>query len=140
MKPCKLVVKLKEKCNPNVKMRHFIAFGFIFAVVYFLIVTSFFQGWQNAKFFDDIPDLFIFMAGLLFIFYSLKKCPKEICEFVFFGGLFIAFGRLLEIPLQEYQEMVGHIVSWKIWIPVVFLTFLGYLFLLLGFRRWKNGS
>jgi len=140
MKPCNLVVKLKGKCGLNVKLSHVVFFGSIFAVAYLFIVTSFFQGWQNAKFFDDIPDLFIFIVGLLFIFYSLKKCPKELCGFVFFGGLLIALGRLLEIPLQEYQEMVGHVLSWKIWILILFMNFLGYLFLLMGFRRWKNGS
>ncbi|MCK4650007.1 cache domain-containing protein [Candidatus Pacearchaeota archaeon] len=135
---CRRVVRAINYCL-KLKIKNYFLFALIFAIVYFFIVTSFFQGWQNAKLFDIIPDLFIFIVGFLFIHYSLKRFPgKSICNFVFFGGVLICLGKLLEVPFQEYQEMVGYALSWVVWFPILVVDYLGLLFLLFGFRGLKN--
>ena len=130
---------LKKSYISRINLFWFILMSSIFAISYFFIVTSFFQGWQNAKFFDDIPDLMIFIMGFLLAVYSLKIKNERAGVFVFFGGIFIALERLIEIPFQEYQVSIGSTLNPFIWLPIVSFGFLGYLLLLIGFGRIKDG-
>src|SRR3989339_92007 len=106
----------------------------IFAIFYFFISASFFNGWQNAKFYDDIPDLLVIIVSFIILIYSFRIDKFKSRNFIQFGSLFLLLQRLLEIPLQEYQAIVGTL-SLFIWIPVIFLGYLGILFILLGFKE-----
>ena len=75
----------------------------------------------------------------MYLVYSLKIKNERAGVFVFFGGIFIALERLIEIPFQEYQVSIGSTLNPFIWLPIVSFGFLGYLLLLIGFGRIKDG-
>jgi len=127
------VIKIR-KFLTNLKLRYFFLFATLFAVGYFFLVTSFFQGWQNAKLFDDIPDLLIFIVGFMIFAYGLKIKKTKARNFIILGGLLISLQKLIEIPLQEYQAVAG-ILNTIYWIPTLTIAILGFLFLLIGFKE-----
>ena len=128
-----LFLKLKDFFI-KFKLLHSILFALIFAIFYFFVSTLFFNGWQNAKFYDDIPDLLVIIVSFMTLIYSFRIDKFKPRNFIQFGSLFILLQRLLEIPLQEYQAIAGTL-SLFIWIPVIFLGYLGILFILLGFKE-----
>ena len=121
----------------NLKLRYYLLFGIIFATAYFFIMTSFFQGWQNAKLFDDIPDLFVMVIGFMIFAVGLKIENFRARGPIILGGLFIVIRRLFDIPLQEWQEVIGAFVGIVYWGPVVAVEFIGLLLLLVGYGRLK---
>jgi uncharacterized membrane protein YagU involved in acid resistance len=123
----------------NLKLIYLFLFSLIFAIGYFFLVTSFFQGWENAKLFDDIPDLLIFIVGFMIFAYGLKIKNKKTRNLIMNGGLLICLRRLLDVPFQEYQVILGHILTPFIWAPILILELVGLLLLITGFRRLKYG-
>lgn len=109
--------------------------GIVVAIVWFFLITSFFQGWENAKFFDDIPDLFVFVVAFGIVFYSLKIKDSFKRKMFFIGGLLICIRRLSDVLLQEYQEVVGQLLPFYYWSPVLIMEFSGFLLLLIGLSR-----
>ena len=130
---------MKSNFFTNLKLRYYFLFALIFVIVYFFLITSFFQGWQNAKLFKDIPDLFIFIAGFMIFACGLKINNLKARNFIIFGGLLICFRRIIDVPLQEWQGVLGIILPPQYWVPVLVVEFTGFLFLLIGFRRLKYG-
>lgn len=118
----------------KLKLRYYILLAIIFTIAYFLIITSFFQGWQNAKLFDDVPDLLILIAAFIIFIYAFRLKNIEARQYMALGAGFICLQRLIEVPLQEYQAMTG-ILDPLYWIPVTIIGFLGFLFLLLSFKK-----
>ena len=136
---CGFVVSFR-KFFIDLELKYYFLFALVFAIGYFFLVTSLFQGWQNAKLFDDIPDLLIFVLGFMFFAFGLKIKNMKSRKFIILGGLLICFRRLLDIPFQEYQEIIGHILSLVFWVPVFLAEFSGFVLLLIGFRRLKYGT
>jgi len=133
---CGMVIKTRNFII-NLKLRYYFLFALIFAVGYFFLVTSFFQGWQNAKLFDDIPDMFVFVVGFIIFAMGLKIRNMKAKYFIMYGGLLICLRRLFDIPLQEYQLLTGNTLL--IWVLVLAMELVGFLLLLIGFRRLKHG-
>ncbi len=109
-------------------------FAVAFALAYFFIVTSFFQGGQNAKFFDDVPDLLIFIVAFILFVYSQRLKNRKARKLLFLGTGFICLQRLMEIPLQEYQVIIG-ILPVVYWILPILMEFFGIFLILFGFKE-----
>jgi hypothetical protein len=137
-----ILVKKREIFRENfftrLSLRYYLLFAFVFAAAYLFIVTLYFQGIQNAKLFDDIPDMLVFVVGIMVFAVGLKIKDVKVRYFIIYGGLLICLRRLLDIPLQEYQILSG-ITPVILWIPVIIFEFIGLLLLLVGYRRLKNG-
>ena len=129
----------KENFFTRLGLGYYFLFAAIFITAYFFIVTSFFQGWQNAKLFDDIPDMLIFIVGFMIFAVGLKIKNMKARGFIVLGGLLICFRRMFDIPFQEYQVIVGHLLTPLLWVPVLIAEFTGFLLLLMGYRRLKHG-
>jgi hypothetical protein len=132
---CGRVIKIRNFFI-NLKLRYYFLFALVFAVGYLFIVTSFFQGLQNAKLFDDIPDMLVFVVGFMILAYGLKIKKFKAKKFIILGGLLICLRRMFDIILQEYQLLTGNTLL--IWVPVLAMELTGFLLLLIGFGRLKN--
>jgi uncharacterized membrane protein YagU involved in acid resistance len=130
--------KFKENFFTKLSLGYYFLFALVFAVVYFFVVTSFFQGWQNAKLFDDISDLFILVVGFMIFAVGMKMKNMRAKGFILYGGLLICLGRLFDVPFQEYQELSGIFLG-IYWAPVLTVGFTGFILLLIGYRRLKHG-
>ena len=109
------------------------------AIAYFFFVTSFFQGWQNSKLFDAVPDLMIFVLMFSFFIYAFRIKEKRKRLYLLLGTGAISLARLIEIPLQEYQVIVGSQGLPSIfWTPTILLNLVGLLLLLLLFGRLRK--
>lgn len=127
-KECKFV-KLLSK----IKIRCFFIFALVFSIAYFFTVVSFFQGWRNAKFSDDIPDLIFFVISFI-IFGSAFKLKDLIARrFLAWGAGLLCLVKLSEIPLQELQAI--RTVSPFLWYPSMIISVLGFLFILVFFKE-----
>lgn len=126
-----------EKKISKFSCRNCLIFAILFATAYFFIVTSFFQGWQNAKFFDAIPDLLIFIVAFMILIYGIRLKNGRAKPFILWGGGLICLRRLLDVPFQEYQEIVG-LLNVFIWWPILIFEFAGLILLLIGYRRLKT--
>ncbi len=133
----KITQEVKQKKIANflskIKIRYFFLFGLIFAIGYFFLITSFFQGWQNAKFFDAIPDLIFFIIAFVVLGYAFKFKNKA-RRFLVWGAGLLCVTRLIEVPIQEYQVIVGTL-GLIYWLPPFFLTFFGFLLVLSAFKE-----
>jgi len=118
----------------KIRIRYFFIFSLIFAIVYFFIVTSFFQGWQNAKLFDDIFDLLIFIAAFVLWAHSLRTKNIKARNSLAWGSALLCLQRLMEIPLQEYQLMFS-VLGVQYWLLPILLGFLGIFLILFGFKK-----
>ncbi|MDD5012333.1 MAG: hypothetical protein PHQ66_01655 [Candidatus Nanoarchaeia archaeon] len=107
----------------------------ILILAYFFVVTSFFRGWQNAKLFDDIPDMIFALISLFVLCFSFKIEDKITKRYFMTGAIILAITKLAEIPMQEYQAMTGVALDFLYWAIIVFFKFVGFLCLLYGFRR-----
>lgn len=111
----------------------------VFLTVYLFFVTSFFQGIKNAKLYDDLPDLLIAFAGFLIIMRSFTITNTKSKKLLLAGGVGVVVSKLVEVPFQEYQTLHNTLIPYYLWLPVQLVTFLGILFLLLGFEEeYKN--
>lgn len=118
----------------NINMLWVFLFAVAFATVYFFVATSFFQGWQKAKFFDDIPDLLIFILMFTIFIYAFRLKKSSAKKYIILGTGLICLQRLVEIPLQEYQAIVG-VLSVIFWILPIILWLSGISLLFLGFKE-----
>jgi len=98
---------------------------------YFFIVTSFFRGWQNAKFFDDVPDMVFLVVSLTFLYYAFgfKRSPAK--KWLILGISLLVLVKLIEIPLQELQALTpGVSLEVIFWMPPIIMFGLGFLCIL----------
>jgi hypothetical protein len=121
----------------DLKLRYAFLFALFFAAGYLFIVTSLFQGFQNAKLFDDIPDMLVFVVGFMIFIVGLKIRNMKVRHFILYGGLLICLRRMFDIPLQEYQLLTGNTLI--IWVPVLAMELMGFLLILIGYRRLRHG-
>jgi len=127
-------------------MNRKIAF-WLFVTIYlffgFLIIGTI-NGFSNAKWFDGGMDLvygiiLIYLLTLLYFSYKLNK-NKNIL-YVTIGFAIIVFERIGQILLQEISLKTNYqlvIVSW-LWILVDIFMIIGFLFLVKGLWRIRNG-
>lgn len=101
----------------------------LFAIVYFFSITSYFQGWREAKWFDAVPDLLIFIVsmGIAAFALRLKGYPRIA---MLAGGLLVASVKLIEIILQEYQHMLGMPLNSWYWLPLITVEYSAVVLLL----------
>jgi len=78
--------------------------------------------------------LLIFIVGFAIIGLSFRIKNPRIKRHLFLGAMFICLRSLIAIPLEEY-ELTTHALHLTYWIPVIFIGFLGFLFLLLAFKE-----
>jgi hypothetical protein len=71
--------------------------------------------------------------------YGMKIKNMNGRSFIIFGGLLICLRRLLDVPGQEWQEVLGFVLPPQYWVPVLAAEFIGYILLLIGYRRLKYG-
>jgi hypothetical protein len=112
-----------------------IIFGIFFLITYFFLITSFFGGAQNAKLYDDIPDLAIALVAFLIMVSSYRFKDKLKQRDIFIGGLFLFLCRMIQVIFQEYQLFHGVLVSSVYWIFLGILELTGMIFLLVGYGR-----
>jgi len=133
-----LIRKLKEskfiRLLSKIKLKYFLIFALIFAIGCFFLITSFFQGWQNAAFYDDIPDLLALMAFVFLLFFSFHLKNIHAKKFIFIGALFSIIDRISQIILEEYIFAFG-LISEIYWIPGAILGFIGLIIIFLGFAE-----
>jgi hypothetical protein len=100
-------------------------------VAYFFVVTSFFQGWQKAKFFDDAPDLVFATVSITLLFHVLrmKRSPGDMNLII--GLSLVSIDKLIEVVLQEAQALapLGSL-ELVLWEPSIIMFGLGFLFIL----------
>jgi hypothetical protein len=97
---------------------------------YFFLVTSFFQGWQKAKFFDDVPDLVFATVSITLLFYVLrmKRSPGDMNLII--GLSLVSLDKLIEVVLQELQALTpGESLEVVLWAPPIIMLGLGFLFI-----------
>ena len=105
-----------------------------FSIVYFFAATSFFQGWKKAKFFDDVPDLIFFTVAFGVFGSSFKLKDLKTRRLLAWGAGLLCVARLVEVPMQEYQAIVGTL-GFGYWLFPFFLTFFGFVFSLFALRK-----
>lgn len=128
----------RENFFTRLGLGYYLLLGVVFAAVYLYVVTLFFQGIQNAKLFDAIPDMLVFVVGVMIFAVGMKMRDVRVRYFIIYGGLLICLRRLLDVPFQEWQVIAGHLLTPFLWVPVLILEFTGFLLLLVGYRRLKN--
>lgn len=132
---------LSEKISEffrKIKFSYFLFLVFLFLVFYSVFLGVFFPGIWSWAFVDSASDLLTALLASAFVYFAVNSCSKGACKFMFPGGVLIFVERLLEVPMQEYQKMTGFSIGSLLWAFVLFIGFLGYLLLLLGFRRLKE--
>jgi hypothetical protein len=93
-------------------------------------VTSFFQGWQKAKFFDDVPDLVFATVSITLLFYVLrmKRSPGDMNLII--GLSLVSLDKLIEVVLQELQALTpDESLEVVLWAPPIIMLGLGFLFI-----------
>lgn len=118
----------------NIPLYFYFIFAIIFAVIYFFAVASFFQGWQNAKFFDDLPDLIFFVISFVLFGISFRLKNYFARSNIAIGAVFLCIWKLAEVVLQEYQAVIG-ILGPEIWFLALINYFIGFSFLFAGFKE-----
>jgi len=125
---------LKKVDRTRAEVTRFLAKALLVAalmIVYFFVVTSFFQGWQNAKFFDDAPDLVFATVSITLLCYVLcmKRSPGD--KNLIIGLSLVSLTKLIEIPLQELQALTpSKGLEVIFWMPSMIMFGLGFLFIL----------
>jgi hypothetical protein len=103
----------------------------VLLVAYFFVVTSFFQGWQKAKFFDDAPDLVFATVSITLLFHVLrtKRSPGD--KNLIIGLSLVSLDKLIEVVLQEAQALAP-LGSLELVLrePSIIIFGLGFLFIL----------
>ena len=130
---CGTVIKIR-KFIINLKLRYIILFAAAFCLGYFFLVTSFFQGWRNAAFYDEISDLLAVFVLILLLFYGLKLKNNPAKLLVSFGSLLAILDKLVQIILEEYIFAFG-VISAFYWIPGAIVGFIGFILIFFGFKK-----
>jgi len=123
-----------EEFFVKLKMNYIILFSLFFSIAYFFLITSFFQGWNNAAFYNDIPDLFTITILVIMFFYGFKLKNNYSKNKITQGSLLAVSDKLIQIVLQEYNYKFG-LVSDYFWIPGAILSFFGLLLIFYGFKK-----
>lgn len=118
----------------KIKLKKYFIFGLVFAILYFLVITAVFNGINNALFFDDVPDLLIFLICFLIFGYSfrVKLIGQKLLSF---GSFFICIEKLLEIVVQEYESFIGVLIIPLAWIALEIIGFTGLMFMMIS--AWR---
>jgi len=130
---CGRVVRIR-KFFINLKLRYYILFALVFVVAYFFVVTSFFQGWRNAAFYDEISDLFTTFILILLFFYGFKLKNYSARRFILLGSALAIIDKLIQIVLEEYIFVFGVISTWYL-IPGAVVGFVGLILIFYGFKE-----
>lgn len=123
----------KKKTKLCLKCRYVFSLALIFALVYFFVVTSFLRGWQNALFYDDIPDLIFIVIALAMLYRGSRLKDESVKNIFVLGASLLLIAKLLEIPLQELQAL--GLVAPVFWYPISIMLFLGFLLLLFSYKE-----
>jgi hypothetical protein len=124
----------EEKIRFSIRYRYAFIISLIFAFAYFFIVTAFFQGWEQAKLFDATPDIIFIIIALNLMFYGFKLRKGLARGHLVRGALLLTLQKLIEIPLQEYQAIVGTLDVVH-WVPSMLLGIVGFFSILLAFKE-----
>ena len=133
---CKKYFKKKSK---NLKLFGYMIFFIFFIFFYVRNFCFFLEGCFNLKLYDLIPDIIFLFIALFLLGFSFR-IDGDCRNYFVFGFLFLGLQKIIEIPFQEYQNIIGSI-NFFVWLPSLFLSFFGYVLLLKGFSgvRIKNG-
>jgi hypothetical protein len=123
--------KFENKFLSKVKLWQSILFAFVFIIGYFFLVTSFFQGWANAAWYDEISDLATTFVLILLFFYGFKLRKNSSRIFIVAGSLLAIIDKLIQIILEEYISSYG-IISAFFWIPGAIIGFIGLFLIFFG--------
>lgn len=121
------------KVLSKIKIRYFFIFALVFSVVYFFVVTSFFQGWRNARFFDAVPDLIFFVIAFVIFGHAFKLKNLKTRRLLAWGAGLLCLIKLSEIPLQELQAI--RTIFPFLWYPSMIITALSFLLILASFEE-----
>jgi len=118
----------------NLKKRYIVLFSLIFTLGYFFLVTSFFQGWKKAAFYNDIPDLVMIMV-LINFFFNAFKFKKEMAKILIqWGSVLILIDKLIQVFFEEYNNNF-EILPLYFWLPVGIIGFTGLFLIFYGFKK-----
>ncbi|MBU1046689.1 hypothetical protein KKH36_02835 [Patescibacteria group bacterium] len=118
----------------SLKIKHIISVALVFSLIYFFFITSFFQGWENAAFYDEISDLLTIFVVIILLLYGFKLKNRKASNLIILGSILIIIDKLLQIILEEYIYAFGLISSW-FWIPGAIIGFAGLLLVFYGFNK-----
>jgi hypothetical protein len=132
-KDIKVIIKL-NKFISQLETKKIIIFSLAFVFCYFFIVTSFFQGFRHADFYNDIPDLFTIFILIILFFYGFKLKDVYAQQLISQGSFLAIIDRLIQIILEEYNYKFG-LISDYFWIPGTIIGFIGLFLIFYGFKR-----
>jgi len=104
--PIHRISKLKKVIS-QLTLKSIVILSLALTVCYFFIVTPFFQGWKNATFYNDIPDLFATTILLILFFYGFKLKNVSTQKLILLGSSMAIFDKLIQIILEEYNYKFG---------------------------------
>jgi len=134
--PARQVSKFKKMIS-QLSLKNIIILSIILTVIYFFIITPFFQGWQNAAFYNDIPDLFATVILLILFFHGFKFKNISSQKLILFGSSMAIFDKLIQIILEEYNYKFG-LISTYFWLPGTTIGFIGLFLIFYGFKKEKK--
>lgn len=105
---------------------------------YFVVVTSFFNGFHNAKFFDDVPDLLVALVSFALIIPSFGLSNTKSKKLIMIGAISLITNRLAQVYLQEYQAANNIWAPYYYWAAADTFMFIGIILILWGFEEVKN--
>lgn len=109
-------------------------FSLIFTIGYFLFITSFFQGWKKAAFYNDIPDLVMIMV-LINLFFNAFKFKNVVAKkMIQWGSILIMVDKLIQVFFEEYNNNF-EILPLYFWLPVGMVGFIGLFLVFYGFKK-----
>jgi hypothetical protein len=119
---------------PNKKLLWLVTFS-VFLVAYFFYITHLFSGYKHAKIFDDIPDLLIALVAFMILLQAVGSPDKKSKRLLVAGSIFVIVNKLLQVPVQEFQNMNHVIVPLYVWFIVDINLFIGIPLILIGFKE-----
>ncbi|MDD3002858.1 MAG: cache domain-containing protein [Candidatus Shapirobacteria bacterium] len=118
----------------KLKIRYAFLFSLIFTIGYFLFITSFFQGWKKAAFYNDIPDLVMIMV-LINLFFNAFKFKNVVAKkMIQWGSILIMVDKLIQVFFEEYNNNF-EILPLYFWLPVGMVGFIGLFLVFYGFKK-----
>ncbi|MDD2224817.1 MAG: cache domain-containing protein [Candidatus Shapirobacteria bacterium] len=118
----------------KLKIRYAVLFSLIFTIGYFLFITSFFQGWKKAAFYNDIPDLVIIMILINLFFYTFKLKNDIAKKLIPWGSVLVILDKLIQIFFEEYNNNFETLPLY-FWLPVGMVGFVGLFLIFYGFKK-----
>ena len=118
----------------KLKIRYVVLFSLIFTIGYFIFITSFFQGWKKAAFYNDIPDLVMIMILINLFFYTFKLKNDIAKKLIQWGSVLIIIDKLIQVFFEEYNNNF-EILPLYFWLPVGMVGFVGLFLIFYGFKK-----